>query len=68
MVPVVDVMLGGERCFFLPNTTSGWWCKDTKDVVANGHKNGYNVFSGGTVFDALKNASNARAFYYDRGC
>ena len=61
--PVVDVMLGGGRCFFLPNTTTGSCRKDTKDVVAIGRKNGYNVFTDRAGFDQLKNGTNATQPY-----
>ena len=61
--PVVDVMLGGGRCFFLPNTTAGSCRKDTKDVIAIARKNGYNVFTERTGFDLLKNGTNATQAY-----
>ena len=61
--PVVDVMLGGGRCFFLPNTTKGSCRKDTKDVVAIGKKNGYNVFTDRAGFDALQCGKNATQPY-----
>lgn len=63
MGPVVDVMLGGGRCFFLPNTTTGSCRKDTKDVIAIGRKNGYNVFSDRAGFDGLQEGKNATKPY-----
>jgi alkaline phosphatase len=63
MGPVVDVMLGGGKCFFLPNTTSGSCRKDTKDVVAIGKKNGYNVLTDRSGFDALQKGANATKPY-----
>jgi alkaline phosphatase len=54
--PVVDVMLGGGKCFFLPNTTTGSCRKDNKDVVAIAEKNGYTVVTDRAGFDGLHNS------------
>jgi len=51
---VVDLMIGGGRCHFLPNTTEGSCRADNKDVVALAKKNGFNYFSDRKGFDDLK--------------
>ena len=61
--PVVDVLLGGGLCFFQPNTTAGSCRKDTKDVLAIGRRNGYNVFTNRAGFDQLQKGENATKPY-----
>ncbi|KAF2465356.1 alkaline phosphatase-like protein [Lindgomyces ingoldianus] len=51
---VVDLMMGGGRCHFLPNSSADSCREDDKDVVALAKKNGYNYASGRKEFDALK--------------
>jgi alkaline phosphatase len=51
---VVDLMLGGGRCHFLPNFTDGSCRKDGKDVIALAKKNGFNYISDREGFDRLK--------------
>ncbi|KAF2186654.1 alkaline phosphatase-like protein [Zopfia rhizophila CBS 207.26] len=51
---VVDLMLGGGRCHFLPNTTEDSCRADGKDIVALAKKNGYSYISDRKGFDDLK--------------
>lgn len=50
---VLDVMLGGGRCHFLPNTTDGSCRGDDKDIVAMAQKNGFSYVSDRAGFDSL---------------
>jgi len=50
---VVDLIFGGGRCHFLPNTTSGSCRGDDKDVVAIGKKNGFSYIDSREDFDNL---------------
>jgi alkaline phosphatase len=51
---VVDLILGGGRCHFLPNTTAGSCRADGKDIIAMGKKEGFNYVSDRAGFDGLK--------------
>jgi alkaline phosphatase len=54
---VVDLMFGGGRCHFLPNSTSGAdaSCRDDdRDVIELAKKNGYSYISDRAGFDKLK--------------
>ncbi|KIW09540.1 uncharacterized protein PV09_00413 [Verruconis gallopava] len=51
---VVDLMLGGGRCHFLPNTTAGSCRADDKDIIALAKKNGFNYAKDRKDFDNLK--------------
>ena len=50
---VVDLILGGGRCHFLPNSTDGSCRADDKDVVAIAKDNGFHYVSDRAGFDAL---------------
>ena len=50
---VVDLMLGGGRCHFLPNTTQGSCRGDDKDVVALAKSNGFSYVDDREGFDGL---------------
>lgn len=50
---VVDLMLGGGRCHFLPNTTEGSCRGDDKDVVELAKKNGFSYVDDREGFDGL---------------
>lgn len=51
---VVDLMIGGGRCHFLPNTTEGSCRADAKDVVALAKdKFGFNYIDNRKDFDSL---------------
>jgi alkaline phosphatase len=51
---VVDLILGGGRCHFLPNTTAGSCRADGKDIIAMGKKEGFNYVGDRAGFDELK--------------
>ena len=51
---VVDLMLGGGRCHFLPNTTEGSCRDDDKDVVNMAKKKGFSYLDDRAGFDGLK--------------
>lgn len=57
---VVDLMIGGGRCHFLPNTTDGSCRADDKDVVALAKKNGFNYFSDRKGFNDLKGGKDVK--------
>src|SRR5271170_5009509 len=50
---VVDLILGGGRCHFLPNGTEGSCRTDDKDVVKMAKKQGYNYIDNREGFDNL---------------
>ena len=50
---VVDLMLGGGRCHFLPNTADGSCRADDKDVVAMAKDNGFSYVDDRKGFDGL---------------
>lgn len=56
---VVDLMLGGGRCHFLPNTTEGSCRADDKDVVNLARANGFSYIDNRAGFDALNKGDNA---------
>lgn len=49
--PQVDILLGGGRCFFLPQNTTGSCRKDDRDLIPAAKKFGYNVFTDRAGFD-----------------
>ncbi|KAL8951337.1 MAG: hypothetical protein Q9183_007463, partial [Haloplaca sp. 2 TL-2023] len=50
---VLDLMLGGGRCHFLPNTTKGSCRDDERDIVALARDNGFNYVDDRKGFDGL---------------
>ena len=50
---VVDLMLGGGRCHFLPNTTKGSCRGDDKNVVEMAKSNGFSYVDDREGFDGL---------------
>lgn len=50
---VVDLMLGGGRCHFLPNTTAGSCRQDDVDVIKMAKDNGYSYVDDRSGFDGL---------------
>lgn len=57
---VVDLMLGGGRCHFLPNSTSGSCRADNVDVVRLAtEKHGFTYKSSRQEFDELRHGQNA---------
>lgn len=57
---VVDLMMGGGRCHFLPNTTDGSCRGDDRDLVEIASKNGFNYLQDRAGFDALSGGSEAK--------
>ncbi|KAF2032855.1 alkaline phosphatase-like protein [Setomelanomma holmii] len=58
---VVDLMFGGGRCHFLPNSTVDSSCRaDDNDVVALAKKNGFNYIDSRKAFDDLKGGSGVK--------
>ncbi|CRK43151.1 hypothetical protein BN1723_019117, partial [Verticillium longisporum] len=52
--PQVDILLGGGRCYFKPNTASGSCRRDTKDLFGYAEDHGYHVMQSRDEFDALE--------------
>lgn len=50
---VVDLMLGGGMCHFLPNSTKGSCRKDDKDVIEMAKDKGFNYIGNRKDFDGL---------------
>ena len=57
---VLDLILGGGRCHFLPNTTDGSCRQDDQDVVDLAKKNGFNYVNDRKAFDALDGGNSAK--------
>jgi alkaline phosphatase len=54
---MVDLMFGGGRCHFLPNSADHSCRADNKDVVDLAKKNGFNYIDSRNAFDNLKGGS-----------
>lgn len=50
----VDLMLGGGRCHFLPNTTAGSCRKDDKNLISHAKAAGFQYIDDKAGFDGLK--------------
>ncbi|MCJ1299168.1 hypothetical protein MMC08_001960 [Hypocenomyce scalaris] len=57
---VVDLMLGGGRCHFLPNSAAGSCRADDKDVVAMAKDNGFSYVDDRKGFDGLNLGSGVK--------
>ncbi|KAI4113363.1 MAG: hypothetical protein LQ345_005639 [Seirophora villosa] len=57
---VLDLMLGGGRCHFLPNSTDGSCRKDGRDIVDLAKKNGFSYVSDRKSFDGLNFGANVK--------
>jgi len=57
---VVDLMLGGGRCHFLPKSTSGSCRVDEIDVIAMAKDNGFSYLNDRAGFDGLKSGSKVK--------
>jgi alkaline phosphatase len=57
---VVDLMLGGGRCHFLPNSTEGSCREDEKDIIALAKTNGFNYIDDRDGFDRLQLGHTAK--------
>ncbi|CAG8735140.1 1678_t:CDS:2, partial [Racocetra persica] len=49
----VDLMIGGGRCFFLPNSTVGSCRGDDRDLIAEAKKSGFTYFTSRKEFDNI---------------
>ncbi|KAA8647301.1 hypothetical protein EYZ11_013404 [Aspergillus tanneri] len=57
---VVDLMLGGGRCHFLPNTTEGSCRGDDRDLLGLAKEKGFHYLSDREGFDSLNHGSEAK--------
>ncbi|KAI4136970.1 MAG: hypothetical protein L6R39_007535, partial [Caloplaca ligustica] len=57
---VLDLMLGGGRCHFLPNTTEGSCRKDDRSIVDLAKENGFSYVSERKGFDGLNFGTNVK--------
>ena len=57
---MVDLMLGGGRCHFLPNTTDGSCRGDDRDVVELAKSNGFSYVDDRKGFDGLNLGSSVK--------
>jgi alkaline phosphatase len=55
---MVDLMFGGGRCHFLPNTTKHSCRDDDKDIVKMAGKEGFSYIDSREEFNALENGAN----------
>lgn len=56
----VDLILGGGRCFFHPNTTTGGCRKDQRNLITEAIARNYTYVSDRASFDALDNGKNVK--------
>ncbi|KAL1858692.1 vacuolar alkaline phosphatase [Paecilomyces lecythidis] len=56
----VDLILGGGRCHFLPNTTEESCRADDRDLIEFAKKGGYNYIHTRDEFDALNGGTEAK--------
>ncbi|KAB8074002.1 alkaline-phosphatase-like protein [Aspergillus leporis] len=57
---VVDLMFGGGRCHFLPNTTEGSCRGDDRDLVEIAGQKGFNYLDDRKSFDSLNGGTEAK--------
>ncbi|RDW57561.1 alkaline phosphatase [Aspergillus mulundensis] len=57
---VVDLIMGGGRCHFLPNTTDGSCRADERDLVAIAKEKGFSYISDRKGFDSLNGGTESR--------
>ncbi|KKZ61039.1 alkaline phosphatase [[Emmonsia] crescens] len=57
---MVDLMLGGGRCHFLPNSTEGSCREDDKNVVEMAKSKGFSYIDDRAGFDSLNMGSNVK--------
>ncbi|KAL4781722.1 alkaline-phosphatase-like protein [Aspergillus varians] len=57
---VVDLIMGGGRCHFLPNTTDGSCRADDRDLVAIAKEKGFSYINDRKGFDALNGGTEAK--------
>lgn len=56
----VDLIFGGGRCHFLPNTTEGSCRGDDKDVIGMAKENGFSYIDNRKAFDNLDTGSGIK--------
>lgn len=56
---VVDLMLGGGRCHFLPNSQEGSCRGDDHDLIQTAAQNGFGYIDDRAGFDSLRGGDNA---------
>ncbi|KAF2236425.1 alkaline phosphatase [Viridothelium virens] len=56
----VDLILGGGRCRFLPNTTSASCREDSKDLVEEAKQKGYTYIDNRKDFDSLQTGNGLK--------
>ncbi|KAL2868016.1 alkaline phosphatase [Aspergillus lucknowensis] len=57
---VVDLIMGGGRCHFLPNTTDESCRGDDRDIVAVAKENGFSYIDDRKGFDSLNGGADAK--------
>ncbi|KAL4808931.1 alkaline-phosphatase-like protein [Aspergillus unguis] len=57
---VVDLIMGGGRCHFLPNTTDGSCRADDRDLIAIAKENGFSYLKDRKGFDSLNGGTEAK--------
>jgi alkaline phosphatase len=57
---VVDLILGGGRCHFLPNSTEGSCRGDDRDIIDLASQNGFHYLQDRAAFDALNGGTAAK--------
>ncbi|KAL1963687.1 hypothetical protein VTN77DRAFT_7891 [Rasamsonia byssochlamydoides] len=57
---VVDLILGGGRCHFLPNTTEGSCRADDRDLIKQAEANGFHYIHTRKEFDGLSMGRDAK--------
>lgn len=57
---VVDLLMGGGRCHFLPNSKGGSCRADDRDIVDVASKNGFNYIHDRAGFDALNGGTQVK--------
>ena len=57
---VVDLLLGGGRCHFLPNTATDSCREDSKDIIALAKQNNFTYIDSRKSFDGLNGGSAAK--------
>ncbi|KAL4991096.1 alkaline-phosphatase-like protein [Aspergillus falconensis] len=57
---VVDLIMGGGRCHFLPNTTDGSCRGDDRDLVAVAKEKGFSYINDRKGFDSLNGGTEAK--------
>lgn len=60
---VVDILLGGGRCYFKPSSQAGSCRSDNIDLLKFGKEKGFNVFTDRAGFDKLKGGESAKLPY-----